>query len=167
MSLLLALSITTGIISGVLVWFTGLFDIASWLAFLGATSYFASSDKGVKGLTQVWLTNFSGAFWAMLIIIASTYIDTEFANYATTAVFAFCMCIQAKFNVLKFIPGTFLGAAALFSSNGEWLSAFVGLFIGAIFGFFMSYTGEVLHKLNTARVENKSIDNNIKSEAVN
>lgn len=166
MSLLLALSITTGIISALLVWFTSLFDIASWLAFLGATSYFASTDKGAKGLIQVWLTNFSGAIWAMLIIIASTYMNSDFASYATTGVFAFIMCIQAKINVLKFIPGTFLGAAALFSSNGEWLSAFVGVFIGAIFGFLMTYTGEVLHRFNADRLAKKVINGNIQEDAV-
>ncbi|MCP4326761.1 MAG: DUF1097 domain-containing protein [Psychromonas sp.] len=151
MSLLLALSISTGIISGMLVWFTGLFDIASWLAFLGATSYFASADKGLKGLTQVWLTNFSGAIWAILIIITSTYVEADFASYATTAIVAFFMCIQAKFNIFKFIPGTFLGAAAIFSANGEWISAFIGLFIGSLFGFLMSYGGELLHKFSEAK----------------
>ncbi len=166
MSLLLALSISTGILSGLLVWFTGLFDIASWLAFLGATSYFACSDKGFKGLTQVWLTNFTGAIWALLIIIASTYIDGDFASYAATAIFAFCMCIQAKFNLVKFIPGTFLGAAAIFSANGEWSSAFIGLFIGAIFGFLMNYCGELLHKLCTTRLASAPI-NNIKQEPTN
>jgi len=157
MSLLFALSITTGIISGLLVWFTGLFDIASWLAFLGATSYFASPNKGFKGLTQVWLTNFSGAIWAILIIVASSYINTDFAAYACTAVFAFCMCIQAKVDLFKFIPGTFLGAAAIFSANGEWISAIIGLFIGAIFGFLMSYTGECLHQFNVNRLAKKNL----------
>ena len=161
MSLLLALSISTGIISGLLVWFTGLFDIASWLAFLGATSYFASTDKGLKGLTQVWLTNFSGAIWAILIIVASTYIEADFAAYATTAVVAFCMCLQAKFNLLKFIPGTFLGAAAIFSANGEWYSAFIGLFIGSIFGFLMTYSGELLHKFSAIRLQNKTANSDI------
>ncbi len=161
MSLLLALSISTGILSGFLVWFTGLFDIASWLAFLGATSYFACSDKGLKGLTQVWLTNFSGAIWALLIIVASTYINSDFASYAATAVFAFCMCIQARFNLVKFIPGTFLGAAAIFSANGQWVDAFLGLFIGSIFGFLMNFCGELLHQFCTTRMTNKANINNV------
>jgi cell division protein FtsW (lipid II flippase) len=152
MSLLFALSISTGIISGLLVWFTGLFDIASWLAFLGATSYFASTDKGMKGLVQVWLSNVSGAIWAMLIVVASTYIEADFGAYLTTAVVSFFMCFQAKFKLLKFIPGTFLGAAAVFSSNGQWMSACLGLFVGAIFGFLMTYCGEILHKHNELRL---------------
>ncbi|PKG38055.1 DUF1097 domain-containing protein [Psychromonas sp. Urea-02u-13] len=165
MSLLFALSVSTGILSAVLVWFTGLFDIASWLAFLGATSYFACTDKGFKGLTQVWLTNFSGAGWAILIILASSYMQGDLATYAATAVFAFCMCIQAKFNLLKFIPGTFMGAAAIFSVNGLWTSAFIGLFIGAIFGFLMNYCGELLYKYsgrlfsNEKNNSNKHLDN--------
>jgi len=157
MSLLLALSISTGIISGLLVWLTNLFDIASWIAFLGATSYFASTDKGLKGLTQVCLTNFSGAIWAILIIIVSTYVEADFASYATTALVAFCMCIQAKFNLFKFIPGTFLGAAAIFSANGEWSSALIGLFIGSLFGFLMSYGGELLHKLSETGLRNSEV----------
>lgn len=151
MSLLLALSISSGILSGLLVWFTGLFDIASWLAFLGATSYFASTEKGMKGLVQVWLTNFSGAMWAIIIIVLSTYLAADLASYATTAIFAFAMCFQAKFNVLKFIPGTFIGAAAIFSANGDWTVTIIALFIGAIFGFLMTYTGEQLHKWSERR----------------
>ncbi|MBB1272153.1 MULTISPECIES: DUF1097 domain-containing protein [Psychromonas] len=151
MSLLLALSISTGILSGLLVWLTDFFDIASWLVFLGATSYFACTDKGMKGLVQVWLTNFSGTIWAMLIIVFSTYLAADFAPYATTAIFAFAMCFQAKFNVLKFIPGTFIGAAAIFSSNGEWMVTIIALFIGAIVGFLMTYTGEQLHKWSEHR----------------
>ncbi|WP_022941982.1 DUF1097 domain-containing protein [Psychromonas hadalis] len=170
MSLLFSLSVSTGILSALLVWFTGLFDIASWLAFLGATGYFACTDKGFKGLTQVFLTTFSGAGWAILIIIASSYLQGDIGSYVATGVFAFCMCIQAKFNLLKFIPGTFMGAAAIFSANGQWVSAFLGLFIGAIFGFLMNYSGELLHKYSAMIVNNKSdnkSDNNSNNNVVN
>jgi hypothetical protein len=160
MSLLFALSLSTGIISGLLVWFTGLFDIASWLAFLGATSYFASIDKGMKGLVQVWLSNASGAIWAILIVVASTYIEADIGAYVTTAVVSFFMCFQAKFKLLKFIPGTFLGAAAVFSSNGQWMSACLGLFVGAIFGFLMTYCGEMLHKHNELRLSKNKTSKN-------
>ena len=167
MSLLLALSISTGILSGLLVWFTNFFDIASWLVFLGATSYFASTDKGMKGLVQVWLTNFSGAIWAILIIVISTYLAADFASYATTAIFAFAMCFQAKFNVLKFIPGTFIGAAAIFSANGEWMVTIIALFIGAIVGFMMTYIGEQLHSWSERRSSDKKSlhSESIRSEA--
>lgn len=166
MSLLFSLSVSTGILSALLVWFTGLFDIASWLAFLGATGYFACTDKGFKGMTQVCLTTFSGAGWAILIIIASTYLQGDMASYVATAVFAFCMCMQAKFNLLKFIPGTFMGAVAIFSANGQWTSAFMGLFIGIIFGFLMNYSGELLHKYSSMIINNKS-DRNSNNNLVN
>ena len=150
MSPLLSVSLTSGVLSGVLIWLCTLFGIPAWLAFIGATSFFASPVKGFSGLTQVWLANASGAIWAIAIISIANVFNITAVGHVATAFFAFIMCFQARFNLLKFIPGTFLGAIAVFSSQGAWFFTFCALFAGAIFGFMMTVSGEILHKKTQA-----------------
>jgi len=51
MSPLIAIAITTGILSAVWGWIAVAFGLISWVGFLGCTSYFASSG-GYKALLQ-------------------------------------------------------------------------------------------------------------------
>ncbi|MCZ2722590.1 DUF1097 domain-containing protein [Marinomonas sp. 15G1-11] len=146
-------SFATGILSTLIVWLTSAMGIESWLVFLGATSYFASQEKGGKGLIQVWLANASGALWAIAILFLSDFFTGNLSAYLTTGVIAFMMCMQAKLPVLKFIPGTFIGSAAIFATEASWEMTFLALFIGAIFGYLMLHGGEWLHKYGNQRKE--------------
>lgn len=146
MSPLFSVSLTSGVLSGILIWMCTLLGIPAWLAFLGATSFFASPVKGRSGLAQVWLTNASGALWAIVIILIADMFDMIAVEHLATGFFAFVMCFQARCELLKFIPGTFLGAIAIFSSQGAWLITFCALFVGAVFGFMMTVSGELLYK---------------------
>lgn len=146
MSPLFFSSLTTGILSALIVWLSSLLDIESWVVFLGATSYFASQNKGLKALSYVWLTNASGALWAIAIIMLSGVFSEGIGAYLTTGIIAFMMCIQAKLPIFKFIPGTFIGAAAIFATHNVWPVAFISLFFGSIFGFMMLHGGDLLHK---------------------
>ena len=96
MSTLVAISLTTGILSGLWGWIAISFGLLSWAGFLGCTSYFASPTGGVKGLAGSLLTNMTGVFWAMVIIESSTFAGLEILGYMITAIVAFFMCIQAK-----------------------------------------------------------------------
>lgn len=96
MSTLVAISLTTGILSGLWGWIAISFGLLSWAGFLGCTSYFASPTVGVKGLAGSLLTNMTGVFWAMVIIESSTFAGLEILGYVITAIVAFFMCIQAK-----------------------------------------------------------------------
>jgi len=155
MSPLLSVSISSGLLSGILVWLANSVDIPSWIFFLGATSYFASTDKGFGGLMQVWFSNCSGAMLAIVIILVSGILSNEIGGSVTTGVIAFIMCFQAKLPILKFIPGTFLGAIAIFASQGNWLITFFALFFGAIFGYLMTEGGEYLHRKTTQKPSSK------------
>ncbi len=52
MSTLFAISLTTGILSGVWGWIAVSLGLLSWAGFLGCTSYFASPTEGIKGLAE-------------------------------------------------------------------------------------------------------------------
>ncbi|PSW20278.1 DUF1097 domain-containing protein [Photobacterium sanctipauli] len=141
MSVLVAIAITTGILSGIWGWVAVSLGLLSWAGFLGCTTYFASPKDGLKGVALSIATNLSGVFWAMVIIKLSTYVGIEIIGYVVTAVIAFFMCVQAKQTWLSFIPGTFIGSCATFASNGDWQLVVPSLILGVVFGYTMKATG--------------------------
>lgn len=146
MSTLVAISLTTGILSGLWGWIAISFGLLSWAGFLGCTSYFASPNDGVKGLLSSLLTNMTGVFWAMVIIHGSTFAGLEILGYVITAIVAFFMCIQAKQTWLAYIPGTFIGSCATFAAAGDWQLVVPSLLLGGVFGYLMKTSGVWLHE---------------------
>ncbi|WP_299013141.1 DUF1097 domain-containing protein [uncultured Photobacterium sp.] len=146
MSVLVAIAITTGILSGVWGWVAVSLGLLSWAGFLGCTTYFASPKEGLKGLGLSIATNLSGVFWALVIIHLSTMVGIEIVGYVITAVVAFFMCVQAKKSWLEFIPGTFIGSCATFAAGGDWQLVIPSLILGAIFGYTMKASGLLLQK---------------------
>ncbi|MCR9421667.1 DUF1097 domain-containing protein [Vibrio sp. RM-69-4] len=146
MSTLFAISLTTGILSGVWGWIAVSLGLLSWAGFLGCTSYFASPTEGIKGLAESLITNISGVFWVMVIIHSSSLVSLDILGYVVTAVVAFLMCIQASKAWLGYIPGTFIGACATFAAGGDWQLVIPSLLLGGIFGFAMKTSGMWLHQ---------------------
>lgn len=146
MSVLVAISLTTGILSGLWGWIAVSLGLLSWAGFLGCTSYFASPTDGLKGLLISLLTNMSGVFWAMVIIHGSSVIGFDIVGYVITAVVAFFMCIQAKQSWLNYIPGTFIGSCATFAAGGDWQLVVPSLILGGIFGYLMKASGVWVHQ---------------------
>lgn len=146
MSTLLAISLTTGILSGLWGWVAISLGLLSWAGFLGCTSYFASPKDGIRGLAQSLFTNLSGVFWAMVIIQASQHVGVEVLGYVITALVAFFMCIQASKPWLAYIPGTFIGSCATFAAAGDWRLVIPSLFLGGVFGYLMKASGVWLHQ---------------------
>ncbi|KHT64316.1 membrane protein [Photobacterium gaetbulicola] len=141
MSTLVAIAITTGILSGIWGWVAVSLGLLSWAGFLGCTAYFASPKDGLKGLLISLATTLSGVFWAMVIIYLSTEVGIEIIGYVITAVVAFLMCVQAKQTWLSFIPGTFIGSCATFASGGDWQLVVPSLVLGILFGYSMKASG--------------------------
>lgn len=141
MTTLIAIAITTGILSGIWGWLAISLGLLSWAGFLGCTTYFASPIEGKKGVVLSIATNISGVFWAMLILKLSQVISIDIVGYVITAFVAFAMCAQAKIFWLHFIPGTFIGACATFASEGNWQLVVPSLILGVLFAYAMKSTG--------------------------
>lgn len=141
MTTLFAISLTTGLLSGLWGWIAISLGLLTWAGFLGCTSYFASPTSGLKGLAQSLVTNLSGVFWAMVIIHASQFASLDILGYVITAIVAFFMCIQAKQSWLAYIPGTFIGSCATFAANGDWQLVVPSLMLGGVFGYAMKASG--------------------------
>ncbi|MCJ2377094.1 DUF1097 domain-containing protein [Vibrio sp. ZSDZ34] len=154
MNPLIAISLTTGVLSGLWGWLSISLGLLSWAGFLGCTSFFASPSDGPKGLAKSMMTNLSGVAWALVIIKSSSMFDAEIVGYIMTAIVSFMMCIQAKRSWLAYIPGTFIGACATFAANGDWQIVAPSLMLGGLFGFSMKSSGlwlsAMLSNANTA-----------------
>ncbi|MDM5122553.1 DUF1097 domain-containing protein [Aeromonas rivipollensis] len=158
MSPLIAIAITTGILSAVWGGLAAALGLISWVGFLGCTSYFASSG-GYKALLQTLLCNATGMLWALLLIHGEGWWGAGMAGYLMTGVVATLMCVQAKQQWLGYIPGTFAGCCATFGAAGEWRLILPSLVIGALFGYLMKASGLWLSdKTRKAQDANSAVD---------
>lgn len=142
MNVILAIAITTGILSGLWGWVAVSLGLLSWAGFLGCTAYFACPQGGMKGLAISACTTMSGVIWALVIIYGSALAPhLEIVSYVMTGVVAFLMCIQSKQLLLSFVPGTFIGACATFAGQGDWRVVVPSLLVGLLFGYAMKNSG--------------------------
>ena len=142
MNVILAIAITTGILSGIWGWVAVSLGLLSWAGFLGCTAYFACPTGGLKGLAISASTTMSGVIWALVIIHGSALAPhLEIVGYIMTGIVAFLMCIQAKQVLLSFVPGTFIGACATFAGQGDWKLIVSSLAVGLLFGYAMKNSG--------------------------
>lgn len=142
MNVILAIAITTGILSGIWGWVAVSLGLLSWAGFLGCTAYFACPTGGLKGLAISACTTMSGVIWALVIIYGSALAPhLEIVGYVMTGIVAFLMCIQAKQLLLSFVPGTFIGACATFAGQGNWKLVVPSLVVGLAFGYAMKNSG--------------------------
>ena len=142
MNVILAIAITTGILSGLWGWVAVSLGLLSWAGFLGCTAYFACPQGGMNGLAISACTTMSGVIWALVIIYGSALAPhLEIVSYMMTGVVAFLMCIQSKQLLLSFVPGTFIGACATFAGQGDWRVVVPSLLVGLLFGYAMKNSG--------------------------
>lgn len=142
MNILLAIAITTGILSGIWGWVAVALGLLSWAGFLGCTAYFACPQGGLKGLLISACTVMSGVIWAQAIVYGSALAPhLEILGYMITGIVAFLMCIQARQVLLSFVPGTFIGACATFAGGGDWRLIVPSLALGLVFGYAMKNSG--------------------------
>ena len=142
MNVILAIAITTGILSGIWGWVAVSLGLLSWAGYLGCTAYFACPTGGLKGLLISACTTMSGVIWALVIIYGSALAPhLEIVSYVMTGIVAFLMCIQAKQLLLSFVPGTFIGACATFAGQGDWQLVVPSLAVGLLFGYAMKNSG--------------------------
>lgn len=141
--LLLCTALATGLISALWAWIAGQFMLKSWMGFLGSTSYFAISEKGFSGLRQSLIANVSGVSWAAgsMALVAVT---GPSVMVVITGFISFAMCTQARFKLLGFIPGSFIGACAFFAAESSWLSVVLTLCLGGGAGYLMQISGQWL-----------------------
>ncbi len=118
-------------------------------AFLGWATYDALGG-GSKGVIEGISSNMSGVLWSIVIILIweQGFNGNLFGAFISVAIGAGAMVFQAHHKLLKFVPGTFIGASAFFALganiNGTtlWptvLGLLMGIFLGLISDSFANY----------------------------
>ena len=132
MSYLFAVGITVGLLAGVWVYLSGVMGLIGFVGVLGWASYFAAGG-GLKGVRSAFCTNMSGVLWGFVTIAVCNFLPGV-PGILFTILFAAVMCWQAKFAILGFIPGTFIGNAAFYASGNDWKGTAVALVCGISLG---------------------------------
>ena len=146
MSLLVALSITTGIFCGIWYAFAGLTGLIAWVGFAGCTTYFATGKHGAEGLKNAIIPNLAGVACAMLCIFFGTRFSGLDSVGIWSGLISFGICMLSHMKWLAFVPGTFLGCFTTFAAGGNWKLLVPSILLGALLGWICDTAGIWLHK---------------------
>lgn len=147
MTELMALSIVTGVLCGLWSQFAPLFGLIVWAGFAGCTTYFASPKSGMSAVWQTIRQNLFGVFAGTCIIYFSTKFDLSINDFLFSGFFTFVMCIGGKYDLLSFIPGTFVGCFSTFASGGNIKVLIPTLIAGAFLGVACDLGGKKFYEL--------------------
>ncbi|MCL1060267.1 DUF1097 domain-containing protein [Shewanella gelidimarina] len=152
------IAISAGLLAGVWAGFADVFQLVTWIGFLGCSTFFAQKEIGVKGMLMAMATNVSGVFWGWLIISGSSFFVSPVMGYTFTGIATAAMCLQASYQKLAFIPGAFIGCCITFAMGGDVAAILPPLLVGAMLGYSMSLLTTQLigltQKLQTIFAEN-------------
>lgn len=145
MDLLIAISISVGILSGVWYKISVSLGLLAWVGFIGCTSFYGAGGK-VQGWKNAAICGVSGIFWAMMIIHGGNFLGFPGADVLMVAIVSGLICAQAKIKALSYIPGAFAGCASTFGANGNWQAVLIALLLGTVLGIASETGGILLHK---------------------
>ncbi|PKG75821.1 DUF1097 domain-containing protein [Shewanella sp. GutCb] len=152
------IAISAGLLAAVWAGFADVFQLVTWIGFLGCSTFFAQTETGVKGMLMAMATNVSGVFWGWLIISGSSFFVSPVMGYTFTGIATAAMCLQASYQKLAFIPGAFIGCCITFAMGGDVVAILPPLLVGAMLGYSMSLLTTQLisltQKLQTIFAEN-------------
>ena len=145
------IAISAGLLAALWAGVADVFQLVTWIGFLGCSTFFAQTESGFKGMLMAMTTNLSGVFWGWLIIAGSTFFGSPIISYAITGIVTSIMCLQASHKRLAFIPGAFIGCCITFAMNADIAAIVPPLVIGALLGYSMSLLTEQLITLTKNR----------------
>ncbi|OAA86798.1 DUF1097 domain-containing protein [Clostridium ljungdahlii] len=116
MDYLTSVAITIAILAGLWAGIGLNFGLIIWIGFISWACYFASGAK-VEGLTKTLVANLVGALWAFIAIQGFTLLNKQglslpVAVGIAVGIVCFIMVLEARIDILSFIPGAFAGAGS-------------------------------------------------------
>ncbi|MFE7213995.1 DUF1097 domain-containing protein [Streptomyces sp. NPDC057611] len=141
---LIATGITVGCLAGLWAWTSDQLGVPTWVAVVSWAAFFAAGGKAT-GLVKTVASTLSGVAWGWLAVLAAG-LATGWSGAlpVAVAVIAFAMCAQASWSLLSFIPGAFLGAAALFGNAVDVPVTAAVLVVGVLLGIASDWPADLL-----------------------
>ncbi|MFF4764594.1 DUF1097 domain-containing protein [Streptomyces sp. NPDC001292] len=155
---LIATGITVGFLAGLWAWTSDQLGAPTWVAVVSWAAFFAADGKAA-GLVKTAASTLSGVAWGWLSVLAAglaTRWSGALPVAVAVAVIAFAMCAQASWTLLSFIPGAFLGAAALFGNAGDVPVTAAVLVVGVLLGIASERSADLLVRSTTRESDTES-----------
>ena len=108
MSVVMANALGTGIFCGLWQGIGSVLGLATWMGFVGCTSYF-SAGCGKTGFIKSMCSNYVGLLWGMCIIMSGNINSGILFGAIVTGAFSWLICYQSKIDLLSLVPNTFMG----------------------------------------------------------
>ncbi len=151
MGLLTAIGISVGVLVGVWVYISAGIPSLNLVTWAGVISWaiFYATGGGAAGFRKSIGSIVTGNLYAAIALFAFAHIGGGTLGLSIAfAIVTFFMCVQARYEIVSFIPGTFLAAGtwvgvavagkggdggAFASASEIWIT--VSMILGVIFGF--------------------------------
>lgn len=168
MTILVALGISIGVLAGALcvlcnlLGLTGIswIAIAAWPGFVAWACYFAvgGATRGEK-LKKTLASNTIGVAWGFIMVLLGTTVFS-FLNTSSgiaigvalaVIIGAFFMCVEAKADIISFIPGAFCGCASSFGFGAAGKASLLiplllSMWVGAVLALASDVWGNAMVK---------------------
>lgn len=95
MSVVMANALGTGIFCGLWQGIGSVLGLATWMGFVGCTSYF-SAGCGKTGFIKSMCSNYVGLLWGMCIIMSGNINSGILFGAIVTGAFSWLICYQSK-----------------------------------------------------------------------
>ena len=116
MSVVMANALGTGIFCGLWQGIGSVLGLATWMGFVGCTSYF-SAGCGKTGFIKSMCSNYVGLLWGMCIIMSGNINSGILFGAIVTGAFSWLICYQSKIDLLSLVPNTFMGGFSAFARS--------------------------------------------------
>lgn len=146
MDFLVSLGISVGVLAGLWCQFSGDAKLITWIAVASWACFYAIGGKK-EGVFKTVPSNLSGVIWGIIIVYGLNHFGFHYALGVYIALGVFFMCVQAKWSVLSFIPGSFIGIACYFGSGNDWKGTMLALVIGACLGYISEIGAVYISKI--------------------
>ncbi|MDD2981278.1 MAG: DUF1097 domain-containing protein [Hespellia sp.] len=148
------LAISMAFYAGLWTWLCKETGMLSWIGFAGCTTYFACGKSNLQGIGAALISNVSGVMWALISIVLGKIWSWSYGTVFVCAFISYMIIMQAKIEVLKFIPGAYIGCFVTFAAEGEWQKIFPAVVLGVLLGWITDNTGNRLYRqIHTAETE--------------
>ena len=103
MSVVMANALGTGIFCGLWQGIGSVLGLATWMGFVGCTSYF-SAGCGKTGFIKSMCSNYVGLLWGMCIIMSGNINSGILFGAIVTGAFSWLICYQSKIENALHLP---------------------------------------------------------------
>lgn len=143
-------ALASGILSGLWALVGGVLSaknpelFATWLGFVGLTSYFAAGT-GKSNLARSVTSNLAGILIGCTIIALSAG-KSNTVGAIITGIFSWLICYLAHIDLTRYAFCTFMGGFSAFATGGNWKMLVICILIGNLVGHLCVIFGNFLYE---------------------